>query len=83
MGYKHSNDFVVNLAQAKEFSLKRQESLAQANSSRMGEIANKEYWSIHEFSLTLNPRTTFVQAITQNKERDEFLLFSLRRELIA
>jgi len=32
--YKHLNDFVVNLTQAKELSLRRQEPLAQAKSSR-------------------------------------------------
>ncbi|QCE02674.1 hypothetical protein DEO72_LG8g689 [Vigna unguiculata] len=36
--YKHSNNFVVNLAQAKELSLKRQKPLTQAKSSRLGEI---------------------------------------------
>jgi len=36
--YKHSNNFVVNLAQAKELLLKRQEPLAQAKSCRLGEI---------------------------------------------
>jgi len=36
--YKHSNNSTVNLAQAKELSLRRQEPLAQAKSSRLGEI---------------------------------------------
>jgi len=33
----------VNLAHAREPSLRREEPLAQATSSRLGEIANKEH----------------------------------------
>jgi len=35
--YKHSKNFVVNLAQAKELSLGREEPLAQAKSSCLGD----------------------------------------------
>jgi len=47
--YKHLNNF-VNLAQAKELSLRRHGSLAQAKSFRLSEIENKEYF---KFSLKL------------------------------
>jgi len=40
--YKYSTNY-VNLAQAKELSLKREEPFAQATSSRLGEIANREH----------------------------------------
>ena len=46
--YKHLT--IVNLAQAKELSLKRQGSLAQAKSFHFSEIENREYF---EFSLKL------------------------------
>ncbi|QCE14184.1 hypothetical protein DEO72_LG11g1182 [Vigna unguiculata] len=49
--YKHSNNFIVNLAQAKELSLRRQEALAQAKSSRSGEIEIKGIMKVREFSL--------------------------------
>jgi len=41
--YKYLNNFVVNLVQAKELSLRRQGSLAQAKSFRLSlsEIENK------------------------------------------
>jgi len=42
----HLNNSVVNLAQAKELWLKRYESLAQAKSSRLGEIANREHCEV-------------------------------------
>jgi len=45
----YKNLTTINLAQAKELSLKRQGSLAQAKSFRLSEIENKEY----EFSLKL------------------------------
>jgi len=48
--YKHLNNCVVNLAQAKELSLRQQGSLAQAKSFRLSEIENREYF---EFSLKL------------------------------
>ncbi|QCD94453.1 hypothetical protein DEO72_LG5g2537 [Vigna unguiculata] len=49
--YKHSNNFVVNLAQAKELLLRRQEPLVQAKSSRLGEIEIKDIMKVREFSL--------------------------------
>ena len=48
--YKYLNNFVVNLAQAKELSLRRQGSLAQAKGFRLSEIENREHF---EFSLKL------------------------------
>jgi len=48
--YKHLNNCAINLAQAKELSLRRQGSLAQAKSFRLSEIENREYF---EFSLKL------------------------------
>jgi len=56
--YKHSNNSVVNLAQAKELSLRRQGSLAQAKSFLLSEIENKEYF---EFLLK---QEAFTQAST-------------------
>ena len=48
--YKYLNNYAVNLAQAKELSLRRQGSLAQAKSFRLSEIENREHF---EFSLEL------------------------------
>jgi len=48
--YKYLNNFAVNLAQAKEFSLRRKGSLAQAKSFRLSEFENREHF---EFSLKL------------------------------
>jgi len=46
--YKYLNNYAVNLAQAKELSLRRQGFLAQAKSFRLSEIENREHF---EFSL--------------------------------
>ena len=56
--YKYLNNSVVNLAQAKELSLRRQGSLAQAKSFRLSEIENREHF---EFSPK---REAFAQAST-------------------
>jgi len=48
--YKYLNNYAANLAQAKEFLLKRQGSLAQAKRFRLSEIENREHF---EFSLKL------------------------------
>jgi len=42
--YKYLNNSAVNLAQAKELSLRRQGSLAQAKSFRLSEIENREHF---------------------------------------
>jgi len=42
----HLNNSVVNLAQAKEFWFKRQESIVQAKSFRLSEIAIREHWKV-------------------------------------
>jgi len=59
--YKYLNNCAVNLAQAKELSLKRQGSLAQAKSFHLSEIENREHF---KFSLK---REAFAQASTRNQ----------------
>jgi len=74
--YKYLNNSAVNLAQAKELSLKQQGSLAQAKSFRLSEIENREHF---EFLLKL---AHLAQASTRN-QMGELLPFSLRRELLV
>ena len=83
--YKYLNNFVVNLVQAKELSLRRQGSLAQAKSFRLSlsEIENKQHF---EFSLKL-AHLAQARGLCSNehlKPKGGVLLpFSLRRELLA
>ncbi|QCD83485.1 hypothetical protein DEO72_LG2g3829 [Vigna unguiculata] len=81
--YKHLNNSAVNLAQAKELSLRRQGSLAQAKSFRLSEIENREYF---EFLLKLAhlAQARGLRSSEHSKPKgDELLPFSLRRELLA
>jgi len=73
--YKYLNNFVVNLAQAKELSLRRHGSFAQAKSFRLSEIENREHF---EFSLKLAHL-----AQVRKPKGGELLPFSLRRELLV
>jgi len=81
--YKHLNNSVVNLAQAKELSLRRKGSLAQAKSFRLSEIENREYF---EFSLKLAhlAQARDLRSGEHSKPKGvELLPFSLRREFFA
>jgi len=81
--YKYLNNSTVNLAQAKELSLRRQGSLAQAKSFRLSETENREHF---KFSLKLahlaQARRPSLRRALETKG-GKLLSFSLRRELLA
>jgi len=80
--YKYLNNSTVNLAQAKELSLRRQGSLTQAKSFCLSEIENRGHF---EFSLKLAhlAQARGLRLGEHSKPKgDDLLPFSLRRELL-
>jgi len=81
--YKYLNNFVVNLVQAKELSLRRQGSFAQAKNFHLSEIENREHF---EFSLKLAHLAQargLCSGEHSKPKGGELLPFSLRRELLV
>jgi len=80
----------VNLAQAKELSLRREEPslrrgkpLAQATNSRLGEIAHRGHVEVSLKLAHLAQASDLRLGEPSKQRRGELLLFSLRRELLA
>jgi len=81
--YQYSTNY-VNLAQANELSHKREEPLAQATSSRLGEIANREHIEVAlKLAHLAQARGLRIGEPSKYRGGGELLLFSLRRELLV
>jgi len=72
----------VNLAQAKELSLRQEEPLAQATSSRLGETTNRGHVEV-SLKLAHLAQARGLRLGEPSKQRGGELLLSLRRELLA